>query len=265
MKTLILTVLCALFSLPALAADRGAESAYDRVMRTGVIRCGYVVYGSFFAYDPNTGKMSGIFYDIMEQIGKNAGLKVEWTEEVGFGDIFAGLDAGRFDVYAGGLWPSTERAKAGHFTTPAFYSIITAWARADETRFQNLDGINDPSVRISAVDGALESIIARTDYPEAELVSLPQITPYSMNFQNITDNKAYITFGEPSIVHDFLKAHPGALKEIAADQPLRIFGNSLVVKKGELELKEFLDSAMQEVVFSGQADRILKTYEDAPA
>ena len=52
---------------PAWAGD-DKESAYERVIRTGIIRCGYFVWPPFLAIDPNTNKKSGIFFDIVEEI-----------------------------------------------------------------------------------------------------------------------------------------------------------------------------------------------------
>lgn len=262
-----LTLFLALFIVfktpPALAVE--GSDAYDHIMRTGTIRCAYLLYTPYFMKDVATGEMTGIFHDIMEEVGKSTGLKVEWVMEVGYDNIFPGLDNGQYDVFAGGLWPNSKRARAGYFTAPAFYSIVTAWGRANETRFKNLEGINDPSVRISTVDGAIADVIAQTDYPKAKIVSLPTLTPYSMTFQNIIDNKADITFVDASVAQDFMRTRPGVLKQIAPEKPLRIFGNSLVVRRGNIDLKLLLDTAMQELVYSGRIDKVLQKYEKNPS
>ncbi|MBI1979827.1 MAG: transporter substrate-binding domain-containing protein [Elusimicrobia bacterium] len=224
-----------------------------------------MIYSPYFRKDPNTGALSGIFHDVMEEIGKNAGLKIEWVEEVGYENIFASLGADRHDVFAGGLWPNSTRAQAGFFSIPIFYSVIKAWGRPDDKRFiNNLEAINSPSVRIATIDGAMEDIIAKTDFPRAQRVSLTTLSPFTQNLLNITSGKADVTFAEPGIVTEFLATNPGTLKELAPDQPLRVFGNSLVLKKGEIEFKEFLDIALQELIFSGRVDKILKKYEPGP-
>ena len=249
------------------ATDRvpAGKSALERVVSSGKIRCSYLIYSNYFRKDPNTGALSGIFYDVMEEIGKNSSLKIEWVEEVGYENIFAGLDAGRYDVFAAGLWPNTSRAKAAFFTVPICYSIITTWGRPDEKRFsEDLTAIDSPSVRIATIDGAMEDIIARTDFPKASCVSLPQLSPFTQNFLNITSRKADVTFAEPSVVAEFLRTNPGALKQIAPDRPLRIFGNSLVVRKGEIELKEFMDVALRELLYSGRIEKILERYDAGP-
>lgn len=259
MKNVLLAFLFFFMAVPALAAEK--ETAFDRVLKTQTIRCGYIVYPPYFIRDINTNKMSGIFYDLMEEIGKNSGLKIEWVEEVGYDSIFTALDTGRFEVFAGGLWPSAERAKAGYFGMPAFYSGIMAWGRNEEKRFSHLDEINDSSVRIAVLDGSMEDLIARMHYPKAQRVSLPQMTSFVLNFQNIVDKKADVTFAEPSVVHEFMEKNPKTIKRLGSGKPLRIFANSLAVGRGEVDLKQFLDVAMQELIFSGEIDRILTRYE----
>lgn len=241
------------------------KSAMQRILETGKIRCSYLIYSPYFRKDPNTGQLSGIFHDVMEDVGKNAGVKVEWTEEVGYENIFPGLDADRYDVFAGGLWPNASRAKAASFSVPIFYSIITIWGRPDEKRFgTDFSAIDSQSVKVATIDGAMEDIIARTDFPKASRVSLPQLSPFSQNFLNITSGKADITFAEPSAVTEFLKNNPGSIKSIAPDRPLRVFGNSLVVRRGEAELLAFLDVGLRELLYSGRVDRILGQYESSP-
>ena len=240
------------------------ESRLDSILKSGKIRCSYLIYSPYFRKDANTRELSGIFHDIMEEIGRAADLKIEWVEEVGYESIFTGVNTGRHDIFAGGLWPSANRAKVGGFTIPVFYSVIKAWGRMDETRFQGLEGINDPEVRIATIDGAMEDLIAKTDYALAKCVSLPQLSPFTQNLLNITSKKADLTFAEPGIIKEFLETNPGTLKELAPNKPLRIFGTSLVVPRGDHELKAFLDVALKELLFSGTIDKILSLYESAP-
>lgn len=238
------------------------ETAMQRILKSGKIRCGYLVYSSYFQKEPNTGKLSGIFHDLMEEIGKNANLKVEWTEEVGYQGIFPGLQSNRFEVFAGGLWPNTSRARAAAFSAPVFYSAITAWVRPDDIRFdKDVSIVNSPQYSIATIDGAMEDLISKNDFPKAKRLSLPELSPFIQNLLNVTTRKADITFAEPMVVKEFLKTNPGALKQVGADKPVRIFGNCFAIKPGEDELKDFLDVAVQEIVNDGRAGKILARYE----
>ena len=61
----IALIAMALLSSSAFAADK--ESAYERVLRTGVLRCGYIAYPPHLIVDPATGTISGISHDIIEE------------------------------------------------------------------------------------------------------------------------------------------------------------------------------------------------------
>lgn len=239
-----------------------SEFSMEKILRTGKIRCSYLVYSPYFRKDPNTGKLSGIFYDVMEEIGKNSGLKVDWVEEVGYGSIFSGFDSDRYDVFAGGLWPNASRAKAALFTVPIFYNTVTAWERVDDNRFgKDLSVLDSPTIKIATIDGAMEDIIAKTDFPHAQRLSLPELSPFVQNLLNVVSKKADVTFAQPMVVKEFLVTNPGTLKQIATGRPVRTFGNSLAVKRGNSELKEFLDIALKEIVDNGHVDKILAKYE----
>jgi len=254
----------ALMSLPFPAlADNKYTSAYDRVMKTQTLRCGYSLYSPYFQKDINTEEFSGIFYDLTEELAKNAGLKVEWTEEVAFDDVFTGLNARRYDALCSSFWPNAIRAKVGSFTIPIAYSFVTAWVRIDEERFKNLSQINVPETRIAIIDGAMESLIAQTDFPLATRVSSPGLTPFTDNFLKITSKKADVTFVEPSLIKEYIAANPNTLKQLSPI-PLRVFGNTIVIAKGEIELKELLDVGLNELLYSGRVEAILQKYEKYP-
>ncbi len=258
-----LSLFAVLFSLtfPALADDY--KSAFDRVMKTQTIRCGYSFYAPYFEKDANTGVFSGIFYELTEELAKNAKLKVEWTEEVAFDDVFAGLSAKRYDALCSGLWPNVLRSKVGSFTIPIAYNAVTAWGRFDEVRFNDLKGINTPEIKVATIDGAMEDSITQTDYPLATRVSSAGTTPFTDNFLKITAKKADITFVESSLVKDYIASNPNTLKQLSPI-PLRTFGVSLAVAKGEYELKEIFDIGLTELLNSGRIEAILKKYEKYP-
>ena len=127
MKTLL--TLFAVALLAALAAvwlaggsdSKAQESVYDRVIRTGTLRCGYFLYPPVLSKDPNSGEFSGIFYDYLSELGKALSLKVEWAEEIGLGDAPAALESGRIDAMCAGMFLTAQRARANDFVMPIYY------------------------------------------------------------------------------------------------------------------------------------------------
>lgn len=240
------------------------ETLFQRTLRTETIRCSYSAYPPYCVKDPNTGKMTGIFVEVMEAIGRKLEMKIDWVEEVGWGTIFEGFESGRYDVHGSGLWQNSSRGKKGYFSVPLFYNAIRVWVRADENRFKSLADLNSPDVRVSVQDGAIEDIIARTDFPQAQRVSIPQINPWSENLLNITTKKADVTFAELGVITPFLEKNPGTLREIEIGHPIRVFANSYPFKMGETDFKAMIDSAIMELISEGTIDRILMEYEKVP-
>ena len=115
------------------------------------ISCGYLVYSPYIRRDAQTGELSGIFYDIMEQIGKNADLKIRWAEEVGYQNIMPGLDAKRYDVFCGGLYPSSSRALAD-----------TKLSKKDEKKETATQDSKDDKITKIGKDRALTAFIRGT-------------------------------------------------------------------------------------------------------
>lgn len=261
MKNILFTLLLVFFSFPALAADQ-KESAYDRVMRTGTIRCGYIVYDPIIKKDLNNKEISGILADILNDVAKRLELKIEWTEEVPFVTAFEGLKTNRYDAVCAPLWGWPPQARVGELIGPMYYYPIGAWVRADDQRFNaGLSGINDKNIKISGVDGTFPLDAARADFPNAQAVSLPQISDYTQPLMEVTTKKADITFMDNNIGLRFLNSNPNSVKNIAADPPYKIFGQFIMVDKHEHSLQTMLQSVINLMVLDGTMDRLISKKE----
>lgn len=241
------------------------ESVYNRVIKSGKIRCAYVIYPPGLFKDPNTGKISGIAAETVEEASKNLGLKVEWTEEVGWGSMIEGLNTDRYDLVVSGIWPNASRAKLVDFSTPLYYSGIGIYVRQNETRFDgSLKGMNSQDVKISTIDGEMSDIIARNQFPNAQRISLPQNADVSQLLLNVSQGRADLTFVEPYIANQFLKNNPGTIKNIVDQKPIRVFGNTVMFKRGQMEFKSMIDTTIEELINSGFVDSLVDRYETSP-
>lgn len=209
--------------------------------------------------------MSGIFVETLEKAAENLGLKVQWTEEVGWGAQIEGLEANRYDIVGSPVWANPTRGKLTTLSAPVYYSGIGVYVRADDDRFDNgLSGINSPNVRIGTIDGETGDLIARTQFPQARRVSLPQTADISELFLQITTNKADVIFAEPYFGHQFLQSNPNSVRNVAAARPIKVLGNVYMFRKGEEQLKQMLDVAIEDLINSGFVDQLLAKYEPAP-
>jgi ABC-type amino acid transport substrate-binding protein len=251
---------------PAVMQAGAKETTYDRVLRTGEIRCAYAPYAPALIKDPNTGKLSGIFYDVMTEVGHRLNLKINWVEEVGYGVIPEGFATDRYDAFCNTVWPTAERSRVGSFTVPLYYSPAGVFVRSDEHRFDgNLDKLNDPAIRFSGRDGDISASFAAAAFPNAKIVSIPQLADTAQTLDDVAHGKADATINEPSLLYLYLEKNPGTLRDIAADHPIRVSPNTIMMKPNEYQFKVMLDTSLQELINSGFVDKAIQKYQKYPA
>jgi ABC-type amino acid transport substrate-binding protein len=242
-----------------------AQSVFDQVTQTKTLRCGYAPWPSLIDVDPNTGDLSGTFYDYMNVLGEAMGLKIVWTTELGFGDMIEALNTNKVDAICSGAWTNPIRGQSALAVTPISYQAVNAYTRADEKRFDgNLDSINDSSVKIATIDGESAETIAKTDFSKAVTVQLPQMTSASEMLVNVSTGKADVAFVDRHVGLEFMKNNPGKIKEIKGEFPLRLFGNPIWIKQGEFALQNALNIGTYQLLNTGSIEKILIKYEKYP-
>lgn len=260
MKNFLLALLLTCLAFPALAEEK--EAVFERVTKSGTLRCGYIVLPPEFSKDVNTGAYSGVVYDIVEEIGKRLHLKIDWTEEVNFQTAVAGLQAGRFDAVCFSLYRYSQAAAAADFSIPLFYSGTGVFVRADDNRFdKDLSRINSADATISTVDGEMSQFIAADDYPKAKTLSMPQLTDLTQMMKNVETGKADVAFVNGLVADGYLKANPGKLKNIAAAGPIRLFSHGLMLPKKQYDFVRMIDLTLAEMQDQGFINKILDKYD----
>ena len=239
------------------------ESVYDRVLRTGTLRCGYTPYSVGLQKDPNTGVLSGIYYDIVRQLTDNLSLKFECVEEVGWGEQVAGLQAGRFDLVCSPVSLNAARARSADFSIPLYYSPVKVWAKERKWAAAANENFDRPDVKISVIDGEQTSAFARNYFSHAHTVSLPQSAPFADLLMQVTTGKADITFAEPLAVREFEATNGMRLVDLG-DKPLLVVPNILLLKRDEFAFKQMIDNGLRELFNTGFIDKAISRYETYP-
>jgi ABC-type amino acid transport substrate-binding protein len=241
------------------------ESLYDRVIRAGKIRCAYFIYPPYSVKDPNSGKINGVGTDALQLVADKLGLKLEIVEEVGWGNMVEGLQTNRYDIVASPVWTNANRARVAGFSKPLFYSPIFAYIKKGNHRLPNrLEKLNSPDVTIATIDGETAQVIAESEIPKAKKLSMPQMTDCSQMLLNVATGKADLTFMEPTLAYLYMKNNPNSLEPLEGGRPIRLFPNCWMFRRGEYEFKAMLDTVLDEVINSGEMDRIIAKYELAP-
>ena len=240
------------------SAPTTKESAYERVMKTGTLRCGYVLYPQFMERDPNTKAFSGIVYDLMNEIGHQLNLKIEWTEEVGMANVFEGLNTGRYDAVCSLIALVPSRLRAAEYTVPYMYFPSFVYSRVDDMRFDNnYAKINDPSVKVAYLEGEMGQTIKEQDFPKAASVSLQNLTGFSDVPLQVSMGKADVSMGEPAEVDTFISKNPGKIRQVSGP-PIRMEASGFQVAVGEQSLNDLLSNTILSLQNSGFTARLLE-------
>jgi len=162
------------------------------------------------------------------------------------------------------VWEAGNRATSALLTRAAFFNPMFAYIRKeDQQKFNTLEKLNAPGVKIATYDGISESI-RNIVFPKAESVPLPQFSDSSQALLSVSTKKATAVFDNPSSIDLFNQKSDIPLVAVG-QKPVRLFGNSFAVKLGEYSLKHMLDTTIESLITSGEAESIIKKYPEFQA
>ncbi|MDD3182929.1 MAG: transporter substrate-binding domain-containing protein [Alphaproteobacteria bacterium] len=233
------------------------ESTYDRIMRTKTIRCAYLVWPPYMTRDATTGKLGGVYYDVLERMAKDWSMKVDWAEEVGTANRFEGFATGRYDMLCSPVGATPERTAVSDFSIPMGYQPFYLYARADDMRFDNAyNKVNDQSITLLTLDGYMAAAIIKSEFPNAKLLSLPNLSSDADVLMSIQMGKADASVCDPSLSGAFLKNNPGKMKQVDGP-PIRILGETISFPLNEPQLRAKINTTIQFYLDTGVIDKIL--------
>jgi ABC-type amino acid transport substrate-binding protein len=234
------------------------ETAYERVIRTGTLRCGYEYWDGVIMRDEKASKIIGSMTEIMEAWGKATGLKIEWTAQVGWGEVAAALKTNKVDAHCG-IWASAKKSKEIAFSHPVAYQSLEAFVRKDDHKFDSdLNTLNDPAVKIVIIEGDNSDFVAQEDFPKAQRLALGTLNGTdSEELMHVMTNKADVTFTVAGLWHQFNKTNPDKIRRLNPDEKLRTFGLTVAVDNADLRLLQTINSGIDEIQNSGTLDKIL--------
>ncbi|SQE70965.1 cysteine ABC transporter substrate-binding protein [Staphylococcus lugdunensis] len=106
MKRLLFTVIALVFVLAA--CGNGGSSKDDKASSDKTLKVGTEGTYAPFTYHDKQDKLTGYDIDVIKAVAKAEGYKLKFNE-TSWDSMFAGLDAGRFDVIANQVGINKER------------------------------------------------------------------------------------------------------------------------------------------------------------
>lgn len=239
----------------ALPLPAGAGARFDAVRASGTLRIGLTGdYRPFSAAD-GRGGFSGFDVDLGRSLAAALGVKPVFVR-TSWPTLSADLKAGKFDIAMGGVSVTPARAAIGLFSAPVLMDGKTPITRCDLVdRFQTLDEIDRPGVRLVVNPGGTNEKFARAHIHAAMVILHPDNTTI---FQEIVDGRADLMITDAVETRLQSRLHP-SLCAVHPDQPFDHAEKAYLMPK-DSELKRAVDAWLAEAKRSGEFARAWKTW-----
>lgn len=206
-----------------------------------------------WTYHDEQGNLVGFDVEVAKAIADKLGVTATFAETEWDG-IFAGLDAGRYDIAANGVEVTDERAKKYNFTTPYGYirtALIVRGDNEDITSFEDLAGKHTANSIASTYMTLAESYGA----------TAVGVDTLDQTIQMVLSGRADATLNAEVSFYDYMAVHPDANIKVVAltDDASRV---SIPVRKDEksASLLEAINQAIAELDEEGELSRISEKY-----
>ena len=221
-------VFAAAASALAIAAFAGNAMARD-TLRVGT----EPTFAPFEFLDTKTQEFSGFDIDLIKAVADKAGYDVK-VMNMGFDALIPALSAGTIDVIASGISITEERQKKVDFTSPYYQSGLSYLVRkADAEKIKTFADLKVEGARVSAFNTTSEAFM-------------------DLNVKNADA----VVLDRPVLAY-FLKTKPRVAKNLQLSTEIadaEHFG--FAVKKGNAELLQKLNAALEELKKSGEFAKI---------
>ncbi|MDT0543068.1 transporter substrate-binding domain-containing protein [Streptomyces lonegramiae] len=221
------------------AADRHQRGTLlDRVPERGVLRvCTTGDYRPFTHRDPKTGDYTGIDIDMARDLAKSLDAKPAFVSTT-WAKLVDDLAAGRCDIGMGGVSVTLPRARKAYFSEPYLTDGKAPVVRCeDEQKYQTLEDIDQPGVRVIVNPGGTNEQFARAHIKRATLTVHPDNTTI---FDEIIAGRVDVMMTDASETRYQAKIHP-ELCAVHPDKPFSFSEKAYAVPRGDAEFKEYVD------------------------
>ena len=232
------------------AASTGAADQLAAIQANGKLVVALEGAWQPWSYHDESDTLVGYDVEVSRAIAEKLGVEPEYVES-DWDSLFAGLDAGRFDIVCNGVEVTEERAKTYDFTTPYGY-IHTALAvrkdNEDITSFEDLKGKTTANSLASTYMELAESYGA----------TVQGIDTLEETIQLLTAGRIDATLNADVSFYDYLNVHPEADFKLVAQTAEASHVAIPVLKSEDTAYLDALNAAIEEL----RADGTLKTLSE---
>ena len=212
-----------------------------------------------WCYHDDTDTLVGYDVEVSRAIAEYLGLEPEYVEGEWDG-LFAGLEAGRYDIVCNGVEVTEERAKSYDFSEPYAYIHTALAVREDNTDITSFEDLAGKTVGVQL--GTTGDLLMSEEVGEGEdklgIAGVEQYNKAADAVQALLTNKIDAVCIDDQVAKNFVAANPDELTTL--DTAFAEESYAIAVSKDNPDLTEQLNGAIAELKEDGTLDAILDKY-----
>lgn len=243
-------------STAASSASAAASTANDHLatlQASGKITVALEGAWQPWSYHDENDTLVGYDVEVSRAIAEKLGLEVEYVES-DWDSLFAGLDAGRFDMVCNGVEVTDERAKTYDFTNPYAYIHTALAVRKDNEDIKSFEDLKGKTTANSLASTYME-------LAESYGAKVQGIDTLEETIQLLTAGRIDATLNADVSFYDYLNVHPDADFKLVA-QTKEASHVAIPLRKGEADatLLEAINNAIDELRADGTLKELSEKY-----
>jgi polar amino acid transport system substrate-binding protein len=224
-----------------------AETTLERIKRTGEIRIGYANEAPF-AYTLPDGRVTGESPEIIRAVLGKIGVKKIDSVLTEWGGLIPGLQAGRFDLIAAGMYITPERRQQVLFTDPHYQVRDTLLvARGNPKQLTSYAAIaKNAGATLAVMSGTAQYAFARqAGIPEARILQVPSTIA---QLQAVRTRRADAAAGTQLTMKELAAKGGKAVEAIQnfEDAPAHTGYGAFAFRKQDQDLRDAVNTALKQ-------------------
>lgn len=184
------------------AASTGAADQLAAIQANGKLVVALEGAWQPWSYHDESDTLVGYDVEVSRAIAEKLGVEPEYVES-DWDSLFAGLDAGRFDIVCNGVEVTDERSKTYDFTTPYGYIHTALAVRKDNEDIKSFEDLKGKTTANSLASTYME-------LAESYGATVQGIDTLEETIQLLTAGRIDATLNADVSFYDYLNVHPDA-------------------------------------------------------
>ena len=235
------------------AASTGAADQLAAIQANGKLVVALEGAWQPWSYHDESDTLVGYDVEVSRAIAEKLGVEPEYVES-DWDSLFAGLDAGRYDMVCNGVEVTDERALTYDFTTPYGYIHTALAVKKDNDTIQTFEDLKGKTTANSLASTYME-------LAESYGATVQGIDTLEETIQLLTAGRIDATLNADVSFYDYLNVHPDADFKLVA-QTEDASHVAIPVRKGDdsASLLEAINAAIEELRADGSLKALGEKY-----